>query len=683
MKTVLGNLVFIFVIAFNLYHFKVEASEMIEDWQLSPMPPVTSFVDATSPTTLNQRRLIDSNRTNIERLEETGIITVINPKEIAETELPKDDVTLKSLRKATQALLMRESGSVVFTGAPGVGKSYRLSLMLAYIEKYGPPELKNRIYVRGEASAFAARKDGLAGSVEGNVAKLIELSHQNPITILMDEIHALDGAGTHRGSSTDVFEMLKESLASGRIQIIGTTTDHEFESTFGGRTALAQRFVRFTVSEPKIDELIKILNGRYKSDMNRELSPEVMEIILKVSQVFGGTSSEPRRSLKLMDFIISREKLDQTTIATREDALKICSEFYNMDLELFLDPTKNEALITEAEKISQQKVIGQEHSVHEVFKSVRYWMSQSERSKPLSLVFYGGKGTGKTFFSSTIAESLQYKFFKISLPTMNPEAVIGQITTQLEMYPFTVFLMDEVDKADPRVQEALLSVLDSPTLNQQKMLSTGKSGPVVSVSTKNAMFLFTTNAGEELTRLSVDSDIAREVISQSKTMNKYLLDRMRKFVGFPTPGVPALEKIVSQYWAKVTSGFQDQLREHKITDTMVFNTVAAKLMQMYARPSEPIKNPIGFIASQSEPKPQMVLDLNSISIRAVENIVDGIAEEVLSQIRRPAVKTETPQATKTPGEQALSPTQFVQSPYTVSVNYGSAPKMCLNLFIKK
>ena len=634
MKTVLG--VFLLGVIFS-YSSSGNAQDNLPTVVPSPSPEYSheeslSFLYSEekklNPNTLNRRQFLEENRQEIESLESTGMLMAINPQEIENTELPTDPEVLKNLRKAAQALLMRESGNVLLVGAPGVGKSHSLNLVLAYLNEARIPEFQRRIYMRGEASAFAARKDGHAGDTEQKVQKLIDVAKIVPITILMDEIATIQGAGSHRNSSIDVMDRLKEVLASGQLKIIGATTDYEFELYFGSRPPLVQRFVKVEINSPDEATLVKILKKRYKEDAGREMTPEIINGILKISRVFGGASAEPRRSIKLLDYLTSSEKLDSTQYKTEAQVIEKASEFYNFNLQLFLDAEVNEKYVRQAEESSNKKLLGLGESIGEFYKALRFWTSKSERDKPLSVMIFGGKGLGKTVFSSSVAEHLGYKFLKIPMMDISGPELMSRISTQLEMYPFTIFLLDEPDKSKIGTQRSLLSVLDSATVTERKTSPTGEPGPVVSVSTKNAIFIFATNSGESLSSRGMSIDEIKEAIAKEEKIDTYLLDRVNKVIRFNTPDAVALKAIVRMRWEKVAKDFLAEAEARGVNADTLYDMILKRHLEK-AELARPV---FGFTRSQQD-ETRAVDELSKMSIRNVENIIESAAEEMLTRVR--------------------------------------------------
>lgn len=564
------------------------------------------------------------NRFNYDvKMFQSKIISLIPMNDIMQIEIPDSDHVQGTLRKATQALLMKESGSVIFTGPPGVGKSYQMSLLLAYINKFGPNELKRRMYFMATASNFGARKDGNAGEVEEGLQKIIALSHTVPVTIVVDELHALQGQGTHRHTSIDVLEHFKEALASGRIKLIGTTTDFEFEHFFGARPALMQRFVKVNIASPTEKELRSIIRTRYnrESDFN-VISDEVLDLILQTSKVFGGTFAEPRRSIKIVDYIVSNEKIDNKHLNTRDAVIPFLSDYYNMDLDVFLNDQKLSNLIQEAKSKLTENFIGLDDSINQFLKSFYFWSKQKNRGKPLSVLVYGSKGTGKTYFSSKVAESLGFKYLKISMQNIEPQDLLSRISTQLEMYPFTFFLLDELDKASIEAQRALLGILDSSEMTTPKFLSTGERMGVASVSMKNSVFMMTTNAGQDISQKDYSSNEALESIASQGLIDVYLLDRMQKAIAFKTPELDELKVLIQAQWNRIVDLMDspEELVNENMDDVVNFildkvnnNKGISKSLRM------------GFMPHGKDAKDK----LESVSIRFIKKELELLAEDIL------------------------------------------------------
>lgn len=589
------------------------------------------FLRANGPTevnVINSSSNIGQYEHNIKILESYGVLTRVPMSDVLLIELPDNDFVYKSLKKAMQALLMTESGSVVFTGPAGVGKTYQMSLLLNYINRFGPDELKKRVYFHANASSFSVRKEGNAGHVEDNIKKIIAFSKIQPITILMDEVHALDGAGTHKSSSIDVLEYLKESLAAGNIKIIGTTTDFEWEHYFGTRSALRERFVRVNVESPTDEELRDIIKSRYYKDSPYAANNDIIDFILEMSDVFGGTHAEPRRSLKIVDYLISVEKIEGFQVDQKQKLIPYLSDYYNMDLEVFLSSEKLIQYIEKSHSTLTQDLIGLDESIYEFLTSFYYWSQQSHRDKPLSILIYGNKGTGKTFFSSQIANTLRFKFLKIPMQNLSPQDLLSRIATQLEMYPFTVFLLDELEKSPLDTQKTLLSILDSSEIMAPKINSTGDKMSVASVSVKNSIFIATTNEGKEFSHKDLSSNEALEQMARQGGIDVYLLDRIQKAIAFKTPTLDELKILIKKEWDKIVNLIKDS----EVLKTQNRDEIVDKVLQKIHQKNTngDLKSSFGFVPVEKESE---MKKNENLSIRFLKKELDSLAEDIIAQDR--------------------------------------------------
>lgn len=572
---------------------------------------------------INSSYFIGTHFQDISALVKSGIVNQIDPNEILIQDWSDKEFMVEHLTSAMQILLMPESGNIVFTGASGVGKSYLMPFLLSYINEFGLEDLKSRLYFRVNVSALASRKDGNAGVIEENLKNLINLSKKIPITLIVDEIHTLEGSGTTRNASNDALDHLNESLAIGQIRIIGATTDFQFEHFFGSRPALMQKFNKVKVDPITNQErLKKILIDRYKKYRLKELHSIFADKIIEISSVFGGTFAEPRRSIKILDYLISVERLKKDDIQSLNELIFHISKMYNFDLNNFLSMEKRINLVANAKTQIKQNLIGLDSSIDEFFSSFNYWLKQKNRSKPLAVLIYGEKGAGKTHFSSNIAKYLGFKFLKISMTNITPEELLSQIATQLEMYPFTIFLVDEIEKASEKTQRTFLSIFDSPEITVQKYSSSGQRMGVSTVSTKNSAFVLTTNSGKSLAQNQLSSSDALEAINHLGEIDTYLLDRITKAIAFSRPTHEELKRIVMLKWTEIVANLDDTSQVQSLDPEEVAESTLQKL---YSMAHQKNSGGMGFQPQTSEVDGSSEIN---VSIRAVERILNDRAEEV-------------------------------------------------------
>ena len=467
--------------------------------------------------------------------------------------------------RVIQILNRRQKNNPCLIGEPGVGKTaIAEGLAQRIAAKEVPYKLWDKEVFLLDLTALVAGTQ-FRGQFESRMKSLIaEIKECGNIILVIDEVHNLVGAGDAEGSM-NAANILKPALSRGEIQVIGATTFSEYRKYIEKDAALERRFQPVSVAEPTIAEASQIMQGiakAYAEFHNVEISPEIAHQCVILSERYITDRFLPDKAIDLLDEACSDVNLqckelselaqlkkerddyelelrmlnEQTEERDYERLALIRSKLMQLalkieDLEAKPKPAvtmENLARIIElwtkipASKIKAQEyeqikglpdrlknhIVGQDEAVEAVSRAIRRnRVGISPKKKPVSFIFVGPTGVGKTELVKQLANDLfdsvdslirldmsEYmEKHTVSKLIGSPPGYIGydeagQLTEKIRRRPYSVVLFDEIEKAHPDVLNVLLQVLDDGRI-------TDAQGRVVNF--ENTVIVMTSNAGSE------------------------------------------------------------------------------------------------------------------------------------------------------------------------------------------
>ena len=467
--------------------------------------------------------------------------------------------------RVIQILNRRQKNNPCLIGEPGVGKT-AIAEGLAQRIAAGevPYKLRDKEVFLLDLTALVAGTQ-FRGQFESRMKSLIgEIKECGNIILVIDEVHNLVGAGDAEGSM-NAANILKPALSRGEIQVIGATTFSEYRKYIEKDAALERRFQPVSVAEPTISEASLIMQGiakAYSEFHGVEISPEIAHQCVILSERYITDRFLPDKAIDLLDEACSDVNLQCKEISQLAE-LKKERDDYELELRMLNEDTENtnyerlalirsklmqlalkiedlEALpkpavtmenlarIIElwtkipASKIKAQEyqqikgladrlkthIVGQDEAVDAVAKAIRRSrVGISPKKRPVSFIFVGPTGVGKTELVKQLADDLfdsvdslirvdmsEYmEKHTVSKLIGSPPGYVGydeagQLTEKIRRKPYSVILFDEIEKAHPDVLNILLQVLDDGRI-------TDAQGRVVNF--ENTVIVMTSNAGSE------------------------------------------------------------------------------------------------------------------------------------------------------------------------------------------
>ena len=468
----------------------------------------------------------------------------------------------EELERVIQILNRRQKNNPCLIGEPGVGKTAIAEGLAQRIADGSVPyKLKDKEVYLLDLTALVAGTQ-FRGQFESRMKGLIEeIRKTGNIILVIDEVHNIVGAGDAEGSM-NAANILKPALSRGEIQVIGATTFTEYRKHIEKDAALERRFQPVTVAEPSIDDSVKILEGiaHYYEECHKVRIPkEMCREAVVLSERYITDRYLPDKAIDLIDEACSDVNLKDKTLARIDAAQKEIDDL-NKERELLLADTENEhyerlavirttimqltdelnalkaqtptltrenlarvielwtkipaSTITEDEfdRLSKlgdrlrEHIVGQDEAIDAVCAAIkRSRVGLQAKRKPVSFIFVGGTGVGKTELVKRLAADLfnspeslirldMSEFmekFSVSRIIGSPPGYVGydeagQLTEKIRRKPYSVVLFDEIEKAHPDVMNILLQILDDGHITDAQ----GRN-----INFENTVIIMTTNAG--------------------------------------------------------------------------------------------------------------------------------------------------------------------------------------------
>lgn len=415
----------------------------------------------------------------------------------------------QELTRTIHVLLRRRKNNPIFVGDPGVGKTALAEGLALRIVKGDVPDSfrDTLIYALDMGALLAGTK--YRGDFEARLKGVLSELEQKPGAILfVDEIHTIVGAGATSGGTLDASNILKPVLGSGKLRCIGSTTYEEYKNHFEKDRALSRRFQKIDVGEPSIDEAVEILKGLrsyYESHHGVRYTPAALRAAVELASRHINDRFLPDKAIDVIDEAGAVRKLAGTAA---KGAIGV-AEVERVVAAMAKIPA---ARVTSSDKVRLENlegelknlIFGQDQAVEAIAKAIlRSRAGLANAGKPTgSFLLAGPTGVGKTEMAKQLAAVLGIHFVRFDMSEyMEKHAVArligsppgyvgfeqgGLLTDAIRKHPYSVLLLDEIEKAHPDMFNILLQVMDYATLTDNN----GRKADFGHV-----VLLMTTNAG--------------------------------------------------------------------------------------------------------------------------------------------------------------------------------------------
>ena len=415
---------------------------------------------------------------------------------------------VEETQRLMQVLCRRKKNNPLLVGEPGVGKTAIVEGLAQKINDEEVPQILSNasLYALDMGALLSGTK--YRGDFEKRLKEILgELEAKENAILFIDEIHTIVGAGATSGGSMDLSNLLKPALASGKIRCIGATTYGEFRNFFDKDKALSRRFAKIDVLEPSVEDsylILKGLKGSYEKHHGVKYSLEVIRSSVELAKKYINDKFLPDSAIDLIDevgasFHLLKKKRKVVEIEDIENILAKVANIPNRHIA-----SDESAVMFHLEEKLKAKIFGQDKAIEAIVKAIkRSRAGLGNETAPIgSFLFAGPTGVGKTEVAKQLAYELGVHFERYDMSEYMEKHSLsrligappgyvgydegGQLSEAIKKHPFTVLLLDEIEKAHPDMLNILLQIFDSATL-------TDNNG--AKIDFRNVIIIMTSNLG--------------------------------------------------------------------------------------------------------------------------------------------------------------------------------------------
>ncbi len=492
------------------------------------------------------------------------------------------------VERVVQILCRRRKNNPLLVGEAGVGKTaIAEGLAKKIVDKNIPAVLENMtIYSLDLGALIAGTK--YRGDFEQRLKTVIkQLGEQKNSILFIDEIHTIIGAGSASGGTLDASNILKPALARGNVKCIGATTYQEFRSVFEKDHALTRRFQKIDVEEPTVKNTIEILKGlknHFESHHNVKFTNNALISAAELSAKFLNDRRLPDKAIDIIDEAGAAQRILPKSKQKKNIGSK---EIEDVIAKIARIPAKNinkddRSSLKNLERDLKAVIFGQDKAIETLSNAIK--MSRSgigPVDRPIgSFLFSGPTGVGKTEVARQLAYTLGIELIRIDMSEYMerhsvskligaPPGYVGYdqggiLTEQINKNPYSVLLLDEIEKANPDIFNILLQVMDNGILTD----SNGRK-----TDFRNVTVIMTTNAGAEalsksnfgFTQTKGSGDESGEI---KKVFSPEFRNRLDATVSFSSLDNQIILKVVDKFLIQLETQLHDKKVDASFTQDL-------------------------------------------------------------------------------------------------------------------
>ncbi len=482
------------------------------------------------------------------------------------------------IQRVTQILCRRKKNNPILVGEAGVGKTaIAEGLALNIVAKKVPLIIQDsQLFALDLGAMLAGTK--YRGDFEKRLKGIMDELKGIPNAILfIDEIHTLIGAGSTSGSM-DAANQLKPALASGELKCMGATTFAEYRNGFEKDKALSRRFSKIDINEPSLETSYKILKGlksKYEAHHNVTYTDNALKSAVELSKRYITDKFLPDKAIDLIDECAASFHLKKVKrrVVSSTDIQNTLSKIVGISNQKV---SKDETLsLINLQESLKQRVIGQDKAVEEVTKAIKISKAGlTPEGKPIaSFLFSGPTGVGKTELALSLSEILGVNFERFDMSEYMEKHALsrligappgyvgyeqgGLLIEAIKRHPYSVLLLDEIEKAHPDLVNILLQIMDNATL-------TDNNG--YKANFQNVILIMTSNIGataRSVMGFNKDSSLAKNE-ELKLFFTPEFRNRLSAIVEFNQLNIEIVKNIVKKFIAELNA----ELKKKKITITL-------------------------------------------------------------------------------------------------------------------
>ncbi|HDU8441133.1 TPA: ATP-dependent Clp protease ATP-binding subunit ClpA [Proteus mirabilis] len=482
------------------------------------------------------------------------------------------------LERTIQVLCRRRKNNPLLVGESGVGKTAIAEGLAWRIEQNDVPDVMKgcTLYSLDIGSLLAGTK--YRGDFEKRFKALLKTLEKDEKSILfIDEIHTIIGAGAASGGQVDAANLIKPLLSSGRIRVIGSTTYQEFSQIFEKDRALARRFQKIDVIEPSADETVLIIKGlrqKYEAHHDVRYTNKAIQAAVDLSVKYITDRHLPDKAIDVIDEAGAKTRL--IAPSKRKKTINV-SDIESVVAKIARIPEKtvsssDKSMLKNLDNQLKMLVFGQDQAIHALAESIK--MNRAglgQENKPVgSFLFAGPTGVGKTEVTVQLAKALNIKLLRFDMSEYMERHTVsrligappgyvgfdqgGLLTDAVIKNPYSVVLLDEIEKAHPDVFNILLQVMDNGTLTDNN----GRKADF-----RNVILVMTTNAGvHETQRKSIgftEQDHSTDAMVEiKKAFSPEFRNRLDGIIWFNALSADIIAMVVDKFIVELQAQLDDK-----------------------------------------------------------------------------------------------------------------------------
>ncbi len=491
------------------------------------------------------------------------------------------------VERVIQILCRRTKNNPLLVGEPGVGKTAIAEGLARRIVQGEVPDVlrESTIFQLDMGTLLAGTR--YRGDFEERLKAVVrELENIKGSVLFIDEIHTVIGAGATSGGSMDASNLLKPALQAGNLRCIGSTTYKEYRIYFEKDRALVRRFQKIDVNEPTLEDAIKILQGLktyYEEHHGVRYTGDAVTAAVELSARYIHDRKLPDKAIDVIDEVGAAQML--VPPAKRKKVIMV-KDVEDVVAKIARIPPKSvsrddKETLRNLESDLKRMVFGQDKAIQALCAAIKLARAGlREPEKPIgNYLFSGPTGVGKTEVAKQLAVSLGVKLTRFDMSEyMERHSVSrligappgyvgfdqgGLLTDAIDQHPYSVLLLDEIEKAHPDLFNVLLQIMDHGKLTDHN----GKQ-----VDFRNVILIMTTNAGAaDLAKPAIGFGSTVRQGDDAEAINRMFTpefrNRLDATIGFNNLSPEVLRRVVDKFVMQLEEQLADRGVSIEMTDS--------------------------------------------------------------------------------------------------------------------